>query len=136
MSNIKIHVNHIITPNKHRGVYGIANKEKEIQWCLQNTFTEEDAKKFKDIAGKDIKKGASVFNNFYQFIIYAKLDGNLMTGSIAYFDCFNNVDNALDIYSQFTRGDWSADYKSEFMNQFLLIQAKYDEVDKAELLEV
>jgi hypothetical protein len=135
MEKFKIYVNKIIYPeNNIVGVYGLVNTPDRIAKSLATILSVNDNENLKQTALKG--KGASMVHSFCQFIVYIQLNSDLINGSIAYFDCENDVDAALEMYNQFSKGGWDKYYKDGFMQEFLIIEKEYDKVkDLAELTE-
>ena len=132
MDRPAIYVNHILTAAQN-GIYGSVNEPKEIAHCLKWAFRMEDAEKLKIIA-KSSSNGASVCSNFWHFIIYAHLDNNMTSGTILYFDCKNDMELAFEACNLIPKDDSGKSYKQDFMEQFLVVQEKYDEIEGVAVL--
>lgn len=132
MERFKLYVREILTP-VDKGVYGIETDIVRFNKNFDLIFSPVDADFLRNAANNN-SEGISYMQNFCQFVIYIRLQRGLKIGSMAFFDCNNDVDIALDAHNMFTKQGWSKQTKEEFMKQFMIVSDKYHLVqDLAEL---
>ena len=72
------------------------------------------------------QEGISYMHTFANLITYFHLRNDLQSGSIAFFDCLNDINIALDMYNHFTAQGFDKAAKNDFMKQFLELEPVYD----------
>jgi hypothetical protein len=133
MAQFKLYVDNIVD-YENNGTYGIAKSDDYVRRDFDMIFTKPDADDLIDKADKE-EKGISLMHSFCQFIVYLNLHKDFKGSQIVFMDCRNDIDTALDIYNAFTKNNWGAATKNEFMKQFTAIQDKYEIMkDVAELV--
>ena len=134
MVSTKLYVNDIID-HESKGTYGVESDFVRISKDLSTMFRlQKDIEDLTNMA-KQQPDGLSYMHRFCQFIVYINLSNKLVTGSnLAFFDCRDDMDTALDVHLHFTKTGFGKMVKEDFMNQFLEIREIYDQVkDMAQL---
>jgi hypothetical protein len=132
MAYFKLYVNAIID-YENNGIYGLENDIDRIKKNMSIIFKDDDSKLLTEEAKKN-SDGISLMYSFCQYIVYIFLDNSFSKCSMAFFDCKNSMNTALDIHLHFTKNGFDKITKEDFMQQFLEIEAVYEQVkDAAEL---
>jgi|SRR6185437_5897465 len=127
MTQIKLYVSNIIN-HKEKGIYGIEGNRNRVNKDLSIIFKrQQDIDDLLNLARQQ-KEGLAYIHRFCQFIVYINLSNDLKNNSLAFFDCFNDMDTALDVHLHFTRTGFDKLTKEDFMNQFLEIREIYEQV--------
>ena len=98
---IKLYVDKIIE-FEHNGTYGFEFDMKRIIKDIFTIFNNRDATDLMKAAMAN-SEGISYMHRFGNLIVYFHLRNDLQSGSLALFDCWNDVDIALDMYNHFTK---------------------------------
>jgi hypothetical protein len=108
--------------------YGLESDMDRINKDLSIIFNlPKDIEDLKNSA-KQNKEGTSYIHRFCQFIIYIYLASDLKKGGIAFFDCENNMDTALEVYNKFGKDQFPQMIRQDFINQFIELQEIYQQV--------
>lgn len=124
MNGTEIFVNKIIDQDGKYN-YAIANELNEINIGMRQAFPGEY---FPTLNYESQITQKCLFSSFWHFIVCVYLNNKLEPTSIKYFDCQNNVDLALDAYNDFIKDSCSINCRNKFMEQFNIVQSKYDEI--------
>lgn len=128
-TQIKLYVDRIIE-FEHNGTYGFEFDTRRIIKDIFTIFNNRDATDFLKAAMQQ-PEGISYMHIFCQFIVFFHLRNDLQSGSLALFDCWNDMDIALDMYNHFTKQGFDIVIKQDFMNQFLELQDVYELVQNS-----
>ena len=123
-TKIKLYVDRIIE-FEHAGTYGFVFEINRIIKDIFTIFNQRDAKDLL-MAATNNSDGISYMHVFANLIVYLHLRNDLQSGSLALFDCLNDVDIALDMYNHFTAQGFDKTTKDDFMKQFLELEPIYD----------
>ena len=124
---IKLYADTIIS-YEEKGIYGY---ELNIKRFIKNLNTIYVPKAVNSIMITALNSPDFIWSyaTFGQFIIYYQFNAKTMQGKMVFFDPYNNMDNALDLWNVFSKENWTKTSKEDFMKMFLTIQEKYQDVD-------
>jgi len=110
---IKLYVDRIIE-FEHNDFYGLEFEIKRIIKVIFTIFNNRDATDFMKAAMAN-QEGISYMHTFANLVTYFHLRSDLQSGSIAFFDCLNDINIALDLYNYFSEQGFDKAAKNDFM---------------------
>ncbi|HVG41074.1 MAG TPA: hypothetical protein VM888_05630 [Chitinophagaceae bacterium] len=124
---LKLYV-HKIVDEKENGLYAVETDSNRILQNLQLVYTNLY---LDDLINKATQSKKSIVQtgSCGQFIFIVHFESNFKSAALHLFDCKNKKDNAAALYSKFSKEEWPARIKKEFIKTFGQLEKSYPELD-------